>query len=203
MRAVKRGWAVTLPIILVAAVIGVMLAVWATAGGTSSAPGPSSDPRGAVRDAGVNPWEANDPALLPSLGSSAGFASEYGGREVEWTQTGIGAVITQEDGSTLFVAAVENSIDGPGAAVAEVTLDGTSATQTATRYTANGVAVGDEELTFGAPAADGTIPINGSGECVKGGTRVYKNVKCSYTFTGTLDPTTNVVTFEISGTNTR
>jgi hypothetical protein len=202
MRAVRRGWAVTVPIVVVAAVLGVMLVVWATAGGTTSPPGPSSDPRGVVRDAAVNPWEANDPALLSKLDSTAGFASEYGGREVEWTQTGIGAVITQEDGSMIAVAAVENSADGPGAVVAEITLNGTSGTQRATRYTAKGVLVGEEEFTLGTPDAAGAVPFTGSGECVEGGTRAYKNAECSYTVTGTLDPT-NVVTFEITGTTTR
>lgn len=63
--SVKHGRALALAIVVVAVVFSVMLLVWATAGGTT---GPSStggsDPRGAVEDAGVNPWEANDPALV-------------------------------------------------------------------------------------------------------------------------------------------
>ena len=125
------------------------------------------------------------------------------GKEREWTQTGIGANITQEDSSILLVASVENSIDGPGAVVAEITLDGNTGTDTATRYTANGIAKSEEEFTLGAPDADGIIPFNGSGECVKGGTRALKREKCTYTFTGTLDPETNVVSFEVTGTSTR
>jgi len=124
-------------------------------------------------------------------------------QEKEWTQTGIGANITQDDGSILLVASVENSIDGPGATVSEITLEGNTGTGSATRYTANGVVKGEEEFTLGAPDADGLIPFNGSGDCVKGGTRAYRGVKCTYTFTGTLDPTTNVVTFEITGTQSR
>jgi hypothetical protein len=86
--------------------------------------------------------------------------------------------------------------------VAETTLNGNRGTQTATRYTATGVSVGEEEFTLGAPDANGMIPINGSGKCVKG-TRVHKDEKCSYTFTATLNPTTNVVSFEVTGTSTR
>jgi hypothetical protein len=122
-------------------------------------------------------------------------------QEKKWTQTGIGANVTQDDGSILLVASVENSIDGPGATVSEITLDGNTGTGTATRYTANGVAKGEEEFTLGTPDADGTIPFNGTGKCVSGGTRAFKNAKCTYTFSGTLDPTTNVVTFDITGTN--
>jgi len=124
-------------------------------------------------------------------------------QEKEWTQTGIGANIAQDDGSMLLVASVENSIDGPGATVSEITLDGNTGTGIATRYTANGVVKGEEEFTLGAPDADGMIPVDGSGECVKGGTRAYKRAECTYTFTGTLDPTTNVVTFDITGTTSR
>ena len=62
---------------------------------------------------------------------------------------------------------------------------------------------GEEEFTLGVPDADGMIPVDGSGECVKGGTRAYKHAECTYTFTGTLDPTTNVVTFDITGTTSR
>lgn len=58
---------------LVVAVVGalalsVILLVSATTGGTTSPPEPSpitADPRGgAVTDAGVNPWQANNPALV-------------------------------------------------------------------------------------------------------------------------------------------
>lgn len=123
-------------------------------------------------------------------------------RKSEWTQTGTGALIT-ENGSTMVVSAVKNSVDGDGATVANVTLDGNHGTETATRYTAKGVAVGQEEFTLGAPDATGMIPITGSGKCVKGGTGPFKNQTCDYTFTATQNPQTNVVTFEITGTTTR
>jgi hypothetical protein len=123
-------------------------------------------------------------------------------RTIEWTQTGIGAVINQ-NGSLLLVAAVTNSVEGEGAAVAkDVTISGNHGTQTTTRYGPKGTVVGDEEFTLGAPGPDGMIPITGSGECVKG-TGKYKHDKCTYTFTGTQNPQTNVVSFEITGTTTR
>ena len=130
-------------------------------------------------------------------------ASEAPKKEKEWTQTGIGASITQPDGSMLLVASVENSLDGRGATVATVTLNGTSGTDAATRYTANGVGKFEEEFTLGASDANGMIPITGSGKCVPGGTRVHKSEKCNYTYTATLNPNTNVVNFDITGTTTR
>jgi hypothetical protein len=130
-------------------------------------------------------------------------ASAAAKNEKEWTQTGIGSSITQADGSLLLVASVKNSLDGDGATVAAVTLNGTSGTDTATRYTAKGVGKFEEEFTLGAPDANGMIPITGSGKCVKGGTGVNKGEKCNYTYTATLNPTTNVVNFNITGTTTR
>jgi len=124
-------------------------------------------------------------------------------KEKAWTQTGIGASITQPDGSMLLVASVKNSLDGDGATVAKITLNGSNGTDTVTRYQANGVTKGEEEFTLGAPDATGMIPITGSGKCVQGGTGVHKGEKCNYTYTATLNPTTNVVTFNITGTTTR
>jgi hypothetical protein len=135
--------------------------------------------------------------------SSHHGASEAPKKEKEWTQTGIGASITQSDGSMLVVASVENSLDGNGATVAKITLNGNAGTNTATRYTANGVGKFEEEFTLGAPDANGMIPITGSGKCVQGGTRVHKGEKCNYTYTATLNSNTNVVNFNITGTTTR
>jgi hypothetical protein len=143
--------------------------------------------------------------LLLTAGSGAAVANSPAPRTdkprtIDWTQTGVGAVINQ-NGSMLFVAAVQNSVEGDGAAVAEVTLNGNRGTQTTTRYGPKGVVVGDEEFTLGAPGPDGMIPLTGSGKCVKG-TGKYEHNKCTYTFTGTQNPQTNVVNFEITGTTT-
>jgi hypothetical protein len=130
-------------------------------------------------------------------------ASSAPKKEKEWTQSGIGASITQPDGSMLLVASIKNSLDGDGATVAKLTLNGTSGTNTATRYTASGVGTFEEEFNLGAADASGTIPITGTGKCVKGGTGVNKGEKCNYTYTATLNPSTNVVSFDIIGTTTR
>ena len=47
------------------------------------------------------------------------------------------------------------------------------------------------------------IPVTGSGKCVQGGTGVHKGEKCNYTYAGTLNPNTNVVNLNITGTTTR
>ena len=201
-----RGWrGLALLIVVVVAIAGIVLVAGTADKGGSSAPTPADafEARGAVTDAGVNPWAANDPALLARVESTAGVAAGNGPRAIEWTQTGIGAVVTQDDGSMLAVASVENSVDGPGAVVSEITLSDDGGTQSARRYMANGVFVGDEEFTLGAANADGTIPFTGTGKCVKGGTRAHKNEQCTYAVSGTLDPTTNVVVFEVTGTSTR
>ncbi len=130
-------------------------------------------------------------------------ASSAPNKEKEWTQTFIGASITQEDGSMLTVGSVDNSLDGDGATVAKVALNGNRGTDTATRYTANGVFKGEEEFALGAPDASGMVPITGSGKCVQGGTGTHKGAKCNYTFTGALNPNTNAVTLKITGTTTR
>jgi hypothetical protein len=142
-------------------------------------------------------------AVPGTAASSHHGASAAPKTEKAWTQTGIGSSITQPDGSMLLVASIENSLDGDGATVAKVTLNGNSGTDTATRYTANGFGKYEEEFTLGASDANGMIPIIGSGKCVQGGSRVHKSEKCKYTFTGTLNPNTNVVTFTITGTTTR
>jgi hypothetical protein len=110
--------------------------------------------------------------LVMTAGAGAAAGSHQGPsaaptKEREWTQTGIGASITQNDGSMLVVASIKNTLDGDGAAVATVTLNGNSGTDTATRYTAKGVGKFEEQFTLGATDANGMIPITGSGKCVR------------------------------------
>jgi hypothetical protein len=152
----------------------------------------------AVATAGLVMTAASGTAAGSHQGAAAAAKSEK-----EWTQTGTGANITKEDGSLLLVASVKNSLDGDGATVANIKLNGNSGTSTATRYQANGVGKFAEEFNLGAPDANGMIPITGSGKCVQGGTGVHKSEKCQYTYTATLNPNTNVVNFNITGTTTR
>lgn len=129
--------------------------------------------------------------------------ASFKARTTAWTQSGTGVSIDQGNGTYLVVAAVKNSLDGDGATVATLTLNGSSGTDTATRYQANGVQKFEETFTLGAADANGLIPYNGSGKCTGPGTGVHKNEKCRYSFTGTLNPATQLVNFDISGTTTR
>jgi hypothetical protein len=145
-------------------------------------------------------------ALIMTAGAvSAARPDSEGGksRTATWTQSGVGASISQDDGSFLVIASVKNSVDGDGAVVSRTTLDGSAGTNTATRYQANGVQKFRETFTLGAADASGLIPYQGSGECTGPGTGVHKREKCTYTFTGTLNSTTNVVNFDINGKTTR
>jgi antitoxin component YwqK of YwqJK toxin-antitoxin module len=162
--------------------------------------------RRALRVAAVAAVATAGLVMTAASGAAAGShhaASAAPKKEKEWTQTGIGSVITQSDGSMLSVASVQNSLDKDGAVVAKITLNGNAGTNTATRYDANGIGKFKEEFTLGATDASGMIPYTGSGKCVQGGTGVHKGEKCKYTYTGTLNPNTNVVNFNITGTTTR
>ena len=151
-----------------------------------------------VAAAGLVMTAASGAAASNHHGASAAAKSEK-----EWTQTGLGSVITQSDGSMVSVASVQNSLDKDGAVVAKITLNGNAGTNTATRYDTNGIGKYEEEFALGTPDANGMIPITGSGKCVQGGTGVHKGEKCDYTYTATLNPNTNVVNFNITGTTTR
>jgi hypothetical protein len=141
--------------------------------------------------------ETHSPAVQPIAAAKGAKA-----RTTSWTQTGTGSSISK-DGSIMIVAAVKNSLDGDGAVVATVTLNGTSGTDTATRYQANGVQKFQESFTLGTPDANGLTPYSGTGKCTGPGTGVHKHEQCNYTYTGTLNSTTQVVEFSISGTTTR
>jgi hypothetical protein len=96
----------------------------------------------------------------------------------------------------------KNSVEGDGAGVVAITLNGNEATGSGTQYWASGAAKFTETFTLGAPAADRTIPYTGSGKCA-GGTGVHKHEKCDFTFDGSLNPSTNVFTSNVTGTLTR
>jgi hypothetical protein len=191
-----------LHVVVVAAVaMGVFVM---TAGPVSAAgPDPEIDPPQtrdlmlAAIERGAPMAETHSPAVQPIAAAKGAKA-----RTVSWTQTGIGSSISK-DGSIMIVAAVKNSLDGDGAVVATVTLNGTNGTDTATRYQANGVQKFQESFTLGTPDANGLTPYSGTGKCTGPGTGVHKHEQCNYTYTGTLNSTTQVVEFSISGTTTR
>jgi hypothetical protein len=73
LQTIHHGRRLALLAVVVALAFGAMVLVWATTGDTAGAPEPTSrtythpldsNPGGPVTDAGVNPWEASDPALV-------------------------------------------------------------------------------------------------------------------------------------------
>jgi hypothetical protein len=186
----------------VAVIAAVAMAAFVMTAGPVSAASPDVDPPQtrdlmlAAIERGAPMVETHSPAVQP-IGAKSAKA-----RTASWTQTGTGSSISK-DGSLMVVAAVKNSIDGDGAVVSTVTLNGTNGTDTATRYQANGVQKFEESFTLGAPDANGLTPYSGNGKCTGPGTGVHKHEQCSYTFTGTLNSATQVVEFSISGTTTR
>jgi hypothetical protein len=187
----------------VAVVAAVAIAGLVMTAGPVSAAGPDVDPPQtrdlmlAAIERGAPMAETRGPAV-----QDIGAAKSARSRTVSWTQTGTGASISK-DGSLMVVAAVKNSLDGDGAVVSTITLNGTNGTDTATRYQANGVQKFQESFTLGTPDANGLTPYSGSGKCTGPGTGVHKHEQCSYTYTGTLNSTTQVVEFSVSGTTTR
>jgi hypothetical protein len=123
-------------------------------------------------------------------------------KTVSFTETITGAQISQTGSTLVSVWSDKNSVEGDGAGVITITLNGNNATGSGTQYWASGAAKFTETFTLGAPGADGTIPYTGTGECA-GGTGVHKHEKCSFTFDGSLNPTTTVFNSNVTGTLTR
>jgi hypothetical protein len=123
-------------------------------------------------------------------------------KDKPFTETITGAQISQTGSTVVSVWSDKNSVEGDGAGVVTITLNGTDATGSGTQYWASGAAKFTETFTLGAAGADGTIPYTGSGKCA-GGTGVHKHEKCNFTFEGSLNPTTTVFTSNVTGTLTR
>jgi hypothetical protein len=134
-------------------------------------------------------------AGVPATGAAAA-------KDKPFTETITGAQISQNGSTSVSVWSGKNSVEGDGAGVVTITLNGNEATGSGTQYWASGAAKFTETFTLGAPAADGTIPYTGSGKCA-GGTGVHKHEKCSFTFDGSVNPTTTVFNSNVTGTLTR
>jgi hypothetical protein len=138
-----------------------------------------------------------------TLAMTAGVAgAKDKSRAVSFTETITGAQISQNGSTLVSVWSDKNSVEGDGAGVVRIMLNGNEATGSGTQYWASGAARFTETFTLGASGADGTIPYTGSGKC-DGGTGVHKKEKCSFTFDGSLNPTTNTFTSNVTGTLTR
>ncbi len=142
-------------------------------------------------------------AAAANRGSGTALAAQkHKSRTVTYTETDTGAQISQNGSLSVQVTAGTNSLDGDGASVTTITLNGNIGTDTSILYHANGVGRFKEAFTLGAPDANGMIPFTGSGQCT-GGTGVHKHEKCSYTYAGTENPQTTVFHLKITGTTTR
>jgi hypothetical protein len=135
--------------------------------------------------------------------SAFALAAPKGPAKHAATATILGAVISEEGTSFESVHKVTSSVDGTGAGIEDGSITGTTPTLsgngTITDYFADGVLKAKETFRLGAPNASGIAAITGSGKCV-GGTRVHRNQKCTYTFTGTENVKTLIIKVKITGT---
>jgi hypothetical protein len=156
--------------------------------------------RRAVRVSAIAAVAAATLAMTAAAGVPATGAEAA--KDKPFTETITGAQISQSGSTLVSVWSDKNSVEGDGAGVVRIMLNGNEATGSGTQYWASGAAKFTETFTLGASGADGTIPYTGSGKC-DGGTGVHKKEKCSFTFDGSLNPTTNIFTSSVTGTLTR
>jgi len=157
--------------------------------------------RRAIRIALVLVMTAGVAAVANHGTGTALAAQQHKARSVPYTATGTCAQISHNGSTTVEVCAGTNSIYGNGAAVATITLNGLSGSDTSFEYDAYGSRRVMETFTV-AVGANGMTTLAGSGTCT-GGTGVHKHEKCSYTLTGTTNPQTNLSTSKEVGTTTR
>ena len=123
------------------------------------------------------------------------------GTKKAFTQTLVGAQISGSGLTAVDAYQVKDSVNGAGAAIQKSTIAGNAfpltGTDTLVTYFANGTEKSKDTFTLAAPDANGISAITGSGKCVSG-TGAHKNVKCSYTFTGTFDSKTTIVAHTMS-----
>ncbi len=123
--------------------------------------------------------------IAVGLVSSAGAAKN---KKRSFTETVISASITS-DGSE-GVSKVTDSVDGQGAGVTTTTVTGGTypirGSDKSTDYFANGVQRSTDAFTLTKPDANGISKITARGRCT-GGTGVHRHLKCTFTFSGTVD----------------
>jgi hypothetical protein len=102
---------------------------------------------------------------------------------------------------------ITTSADGTGAGWNEGSNSGTTLPLTGhtdgVNYFADGVNPIKTTYTIGAANASGIAVLTGSGECIAGGTSVFKHQKCKFTETGTLNVNTGIFEVKLKGTYTR
>jgi hypothetical protein len=143
--------------------------------------------------------------IVTGLSASA-VAAPKGPTKRAFTETSTGALISIKGLSFEGVFKVTSSADGTGAGIEDGSVTASafplSGKNTLAEYFADGVQKLKETYKLGAPNANGTSTITGSGKCV-GGTGVHKKEKCTYTVTGTTNSKTNVDTVKVTGTYRR
>ena len=88
-----------------------------------------------------------------------------------------------------------NSHAGVGAGIAHETTGAV----TDVEYFAEGSVTITSTVHHGSGGSAGTVPITGTGTC-SNGRGVFAGVKCTYSFTGTINTTSGLVTVQITGT---
>ena len=129
---------------------------------------------------------------IPAAATAAGKR-----RHLHFTSTVVSAATSASEA----VYKVHDSHFGDGAGVQSLQVTGSSGTDSEITYYGNATVRADGAFTIGTPDANGIAPVNGSGHDVSG-TGKAKGVSSTYTYTGTLDTKTGVVSVTLTGTYT-
>ena len=105
------------------------------------------------------------------------------------------------------VSANENVYDvrGPGGyrgaavQVAKLNSTGTAGTDRVTLFDGKGTIVSADKFTVSKPDANGIVTVKGTGRSLSG-TGIYKHVKETYSFAGTINTKNGQYKFKLSGT---
>jgi hypothetical protein len=142
--------------------------------------------------------------LVIAVSAMAGLAipmvaSAAAKKHVHFTAKVVGAQIS----ATQATYKIHDSLFGNGAGVQTVKLNatGTGGTDTETTYYGNATAKSRGTFTLGAPDANGILTVTGSGHDVSGTGRA-KGLTSTYTYAGTINSKTLVLTVTLRGTYT-
>jgi hypothetical protein len=146
-------------------------------------------------------------ATLAAVAASSWATADAAGiHDRRFSETYAGATISTAGLRFESVYRAIRTPDGPGAAIDDGVLLGTTYPVAGhdhiTTYFHDGARVATETFTLAPPHTDGVGAISGTGRC-QGGTRVHRKETCTYRFSGTYDLTTSIVRVRISGTYSR
>jgi hypothetical protein len=143
--------------------------------------------------------------VVPGVSGGASAATKAPHKR-SFSTIAVGAIISTTGDRFESVYRIKRSPDGPGAAVQDGVLLGTTypvAGHDAIKtYYANGMQRTVDTFSFGAPHTDGVGTVTGNGKCA-GGTGVHQKETCTYTMTGTYDLQTGVTKLRFGGTFTQ